>query len=236
MLYVSPPGYRPTTTQPGPSPQIGEWMNLPQEIPNCPRGLESLTMVDQLLVQNIYAVDLSKDGFIIKNSRGQNVYYAEEDSEGSLLAGLRPFDMKIFDKYKNEAIHFYRPLACQGCCFPCCMQSIEVLSSPGIVAGIVDEEWSIFLPKYAVKNATGETVLRIEGPFRKNLCCGSVEFKIMSADGSAQLGKISWYESASRVNVEKFGITFPMDLDVSMKAVLLGASFLINALYFEHQI
>ncbi|CAH0558286.1 unnamed protein product [Brassicogethes aeneus] len=233
MFNASPPGYQPTTTQPGPTPQNGGWMNFPQQIPNCPTGLESLTMVDQLLVQKIYVEELHRDGFLINNSSGQKVYYVEEDSDGSLLQGLRPFDMKIFDKYINEAIHLYRPLACQGCFFPCCMQSIEVLSSPGIVAGRVDEEWSILLPKYAVKNASGETVLRIEGPFRKNLCCGSVKFKIMSADGRVQ-GKISWYELGSR-NDADFVITFPMDLDVSMKAVLLGASFLINAVYFEHQ-
>ena len=30
-----------------------------------------------------------------------------------------------------------------------------------------------------------------------------------------------------------FGINFPMDLDVRMKAVLLGACFLIDFMFFE---
>ncbi|CAH0558283.1 unnamed protein product [Brassicogethes aeneus] len=224
-------------------------MNRPQEIPmdhcNCPPGLEYLTKIDQLLVQQkVEGLEVltgfeTKNKFTIKNSLGQKVYYAKEDSDcltRNCCGPLRPFDMKILDNYKNEVIHLYRPLACGACCFPCCLQSMEVSSPPGNIVGRVDQEWSIFLPKYAVKNASGETVLRIEGPWFKMSCCGDVEFKITSADGSVQLGKISkqWSGVFKEMftDADNFGITFPMDLDVRMKAVLLGACFLIVTIIY----
>lgn len=61
--------------------------------------------------------------------------------------------------------------------------------------------------------------------------CGDVEFKIMSSDGKVQVGKISKQWSGllreMYTDTDYFGITFPMDLDVRMKAVMLGACFLI---------
>lgn len=102
---------------------------------------------------------------------------------------------------------------------------------PGTVVGTVEQEWSIFCPSYAIKNPSGETVLRIEGPFCTFSICGDVEFKIMSADGNTQVGRISkqWSGLIREMftDTDYFGITFPMDLDVRMKAVMLGACFLI---------
>lgn len=61
----------------------------------------------------------------MKNSLGQKVYYAVEDTDcltRNCCGPLRPFDMKILDNFKNEVIHLHRPLACDSCCFPCCLQ------------------------------------------------------------------------------------------------------------------
>lgn len=53
----------------------------------------------------------------------------------------------------------------------------------------------------------------------------------MSADESTTVGKISkqWSGLAKEMftDADNFGMTFPMDLDVNMKAVMLGAVFLI---------
>lgn len=59
----------------------------------------------------------------------------------------------------------------------------------------------------------------------------------MSPDGSTQVGKISkqWTGLAKEVftDSDNFGITFPIDLDVKMKATLLGAVFLIVSMKSE---
>ncbi|XP_065166220.1 phospholipid scramblase 2 isoform X3 [Atheta coriaria] len=244
-----PPGYPPVVNQPvgqGAPPNSG-WMHMPQgPAANCPPGLEYLTMIDQLLVHQKVELLEALTGFetnnkyTIKNSLGQKVYYAAEDNDcltRNCCGPLRPFEMVIMDNYRNQVLHLHRPLACDSCCFPCCLQSMEVSSPPGTILGTVEQEWSIFCPTFAIKNASGDTVLRIEGPLCTMSICGDVEFKIMTGDGQTQVGKISkqWSGLVREMftDTDYFGINFPMDLDVRMKAVMLGACFLIDAMFFE---
>nr|CAD7424155.1 unnamed protein product [Timema monikensis] len=252
--YPQPAGFGqpPISTQPGMGPPPGPpgglegWMNMPQGIPNTPPGLEYLTMIDQLLVhQKVELLEAftgfeTKNKFTIKNSVGQKMYYAVEDTDcltRNCCGPNRPFDMKILDNYKNEVIHLYRPLACDSCCFPCCLQSMEVTAPPGNVIGSIEQKWSICTPLFTIKNAAGDDVLKIEGPICTFSICGDVEFKVLALDGVTQVGKISkqWAGLLREAftDADYFGITFPMDLDVRMKAVMLGACFLIDAMFFE---
>lgn len=80
--------------------------------------------------------------------------------------------------------------------------------------------------------------LTIEGPMCTFSVCGSdVEFNVLSPDGSQEVGKISkqWsgFLRETFTDADTFGINFPIDLDVRMKAVLLGATFLIDFNFFE---
>lgn len=115
-----------------------------------------------------------------------------------------------------------------------------VSAPPGNIVGTVQQEWSIFCPSFTIRNPVGDVVLRIEGPFCTMSICGDVEFKVMSADGEHQVGRISKQWSGLMremfTDTDYFGITFPMDLDVKMKAVMMGACFLIvsNEIYTIH--
>ncbi|XP_044741630.1 phospholipid scramblase 2 [Chrysoperla carnea] len=262
--YPPGPGFQyPMANAPGAPPMMGgppgppgpvmaqptaeaNWMHAPQRPVNCPPGLEYLTMIDQLLVhQKVELLEVftgfeTRNKFVIKNSLGQQVYYAVEDSDcctRNCCGPMRPFDMRIFDNFRNEVIHLNRPLACDSCCFPCCLQSVEVSSPPGTVIGTVEQNWSLCYPSYSVKNEFGATVLNIEGPLCKFSCFGDVKFKVMSADGSTKVGKISKQWSGlireGYSDSDNFGITFPLDLDVKVKATLLGACMLIDMMFFE---
>lgn len=97
---------------------------------------------------------------------------------------------------------------------------------------------SICAPKYSVKDASGNVALTIEGPICTVGFCGAdVDFMVMSPDGSTEVGKISKQWSGvlreAFTDADTFGINFPIDLDVRMKAVLLGATFLIDFNFFE---
>lgn len=162
-------------------------MNAPQGIPNCPPGLEYLTSVDQLLVhQKVELLEAftgweTNNKFTIKNSLGQKVYWAVEENDcctRNCCGSSRPFDMKIMDNYKNTVIHLNRPLACSSCCCPCWLQSMEVSSPPGTVVGRIEQNWSILYPNFSLKNASGEEILKIEGPFCTFSMCGDVEFNV----------------------------------------------------------
>jgi len=175
----------------------------------------------------------------------------------------RPFDMRITDNSDREVIHlyrydcssniilysplnfilnfglirnvtFFRPLRCDSCWFPCCLQTLEVTSS-GTRLGSVDQMWSICKPYYKIRDANGNTVLKIVGPFCTFSMCGDVTFDVLSKDESTQVGKISkkWSGLARELftDADHFGISFPGDLDVNIKAVLMGACFLIVSFF-----
>lgn len=59
----------------------------------------------------------------------------------------------------------------------------------------------------------------------------NMNFQVYSKDGETKVGKITkqWSGLAREAFTDSdyFGINFPMDLDVKIKAVLLGACFLI---------
>ncbi|KAK4886057.1 hypothetical protein RN001_002328 [Aquatica leii] len=227
-------------------PQMG-MMSAPQHTSNCPPGLEYLSMVDQLLVhQKVELLEViigfeTQNKYSIKNSLGQKVYYAGENSDcctRNCCGPLRSFEMRIFDNHKNHVMSFQRPFACATCWFPCCLQSMEISAPPGNVIGIVEQKWSIFIPVFTVKNSSGNVLFRIEGPFcTLSCCCGDVEFNIFTADGKNKIGKITkqWTGLIKEAftDTDNFGVSFPIDLDVRAKATLLGALFLIDFMFFE---
>lgn len=240
------PGYGPPPPAPGygaPPPQMGTQM----QALNVPPGLESLLQLDSILVkQQVEWLEVitgceTRNKYKIQDSSGRQLFFAEETTECCTLicCGVnRPFDMKIRDMADRTIIHLHRPLRCTSCCFPCCLQILEVSSPPGTPIGTVEQEWSCCVPLYRVKDADGSTVFKIEGPICTYSCFGSdVEFKVLSADGITQVGKISKQWSGllkeAFTDADIFGINFPMDLDVRMKGVLLGACMLIDFNFFE---
>lgn len=55
---------------------------------------------------------------------------------------------------------------------------MEVSSPPGNIIGTVEQEWSIY-PRFKVKDASGEVIFKIEGPFFPCSCCGTdVNFEV----------------------------------------------------------
>ncbi|KAJ9599499.1 hypothetical protein L9F63_010031 [Diploptera punctata] len=218
--YGQPIAVQPTGGQTPGAP--GGWMNMPQGNPNIPQGLEYLTMIDQLcrtsktsimfstssytqmkIMEMVLSLRIlvtftgfeTQNKYTVKNSVGQKVYYAVEDSDcltRNCCGPIRPFDMKILDNFKNEIIHLNRPLRCDSCWFPCCLQTMEVTAPPGTVIGSIEQQWSILKPIFDIKNAAGDVVLKIEGPICTFSICGDVEFKILSQRmEETQVGKMS---------------------------------------------
>lgn len=232
----------------------GQWMAPVQEqmVPlNCPPGLEYLTMIDQLIIKQRLEMLEAVAGIMgygletankykIKNALGQNVYKAVEDTEccTRIVCGpSRPFEMIIKDNADREVIHLNRPFKCQSCCFPCCLQQLEVSSPPGTTIGFVKQRWTCIKPKFDITDGDGNVALVICGPWCTYSCAGDVEFKIMTPDESQEIGRISkqWTGLLKEAftDMDNFGITFPMDLDVRCKATLIGAAFLIDYMFFE---
>ncbi|XP_017133716.1 phospholipid scramblase 2-like isoform X2 [Drosophila elegans] len=250
-LVGSPPGspkQLPIVTQPGIGTGMargeltGDWKNV---IPSSTSGLEYLQIIDQLLVKQKVEFFEAFTGFetnnrySIQNALGQKVFYAVEDTNCCTrnCCPERPFHIKVFDNYlKEEVIHLHRSLGCSSVCFPCCLHSIEISAPPGNVIGSIQEEWSVCRPSFRILNRSGDLVLRIEGPMCFCSVCCNVDFNVVDLDGE-NVGRISkqWSGLGREflTDADMFGITFPKNMDVDLKAVLLGATFLIDFMFFE---
>ncbi|XP_064408720.1 phospholipid scramblase 1-like [Latimeria chalumnae] len=214
---------------------------------DCPPGLEYLTQIDQILIhQQVSLVEAltgfeANSKFEIKNSLGQRVYFAAEENDccnRNCCGPNRSFTIRVLDNTGRDVMVVSRPLRCSTCCFPCCLQELEVQAPPGIPVGYVVQEWHPCLPKFTIQNERREAVLKIVGPCITCSCFNDVHFKVKSLDEMLVVGKISkqWTGLLKEALTasDNFGIQFPMDLDVKMKAVMVGACFLIDFMFFEH--
>ncbi|XP_046384282.1 phospholipid scramblase 2-like [Ischnura elegans] len=225
------------------------WMVRPALIPNCPPGLEYLTTIDQITIYQkksllkIFTGCETRNKFTLVNNLGQIIYEAEEESDCLIrfcFGRIRPYEMEVRDNHGNRIIHIYRRLACDSCLFPCYLQKIEVSSADGAVLGTVEQEWSICIPKFTIRDISGNVILRLRGPcITSSCCCQDVVFDLLSADGETEVGHVSKQFSGVITELftdaDRFGVQFPIDLDVRVKAVVLGAVFLINSMFFERR-
>lgn len=255
--YQGPPGQPnygqyaggpPVQNQPmGPGGPASAWMPAPPPDPNCPPGLEYLCQIDQLLVhQQVELLEAligyeSNNKYEIKNSMGQRVFFAAEQNDcctRNFCGAARSFAITIVDNSGREIIRLVRPYRCSACCFPCCLQKLEVQAPPGQVVGYVKQNWHPCLPKFTIQNESEEDILKLHGPCIPCSCCSDVNFELKSLDEGSVVGKISkqWSGAVKEyfTDADNFGVQFPMDLDVKIKAVILGACFLIDFMFFEH--
>uniref|UniRef100_F7IKX5 Phospholipid scramblase n=1 Tax=Callithrix jacchus TaxID=9483 RepID=F7IKX5_CALJA len=236
----------PVQNQPG-RPAGVPWMPAPPPLLNSPPGLEYLSQIDTILIhQQIEPVEVllrfeSNNKYEIKNSFGQRIYFAAEDSHfcsRNCCGPSRSFTLRITDNLCREVITLERPLRCNSCCCPCCLQEIEIQAPPGVPIGYVTQNWYPYLKKFTIQNQKGEDVLKMSGPCIMCSCCGGdVDFEITSLDEQIVVGRISKHWTGilreAFTDTDNFGIHFPRDLDVKMKAVLIGACFLIDYMFFE---
>ncbi|XP_051555429.1 phospholipid scramblase 1-like [Myxocyprinus asiaticus] len=247
-FYPAPP-YSQGPSPPGQGPMAGQvpMMPVPQRPTGCPPGLEYLTLIDQLLVQQkIEQAEVilgweTNNKYMVKNSMGQQVFFVAEENDccnRQFCGPLRSFVLHVQDNMGQEVMTLTRPLKCGSCCFPCCLQELEIQSPPGNPIGYVIQNWHPFLPKFTIQNEKREAVLKIVGPFCSCRCCSDVNFDVLSMDESKKVGKISkqWTGLVREAftDSDNFGICFPLELDVKIKAALFGACFLIDFMFFEN--
>ncbi|XP_045707926.1 phospholipid scramblase 4 [Phyllostomus hastatus] len=237
------PGKYPVSYQSAPI----TWMPGSAPIPDCPPGLEYLTQLDNIhVLQHFEPMEMmtrleTNNKYDIKNNLGQMVYVVIEDTDDfsrNAYRTLRPFILRVMDFTGREIMTMQRPFRCTCCCF-CCpstRQELEVQCPPGVTLGFVLDHWNLCRAVYSVQNEKKETVLRIRGPCSTYGCGSDSVFEVTSLDGVSNIGSIirKWNGLMSAMgDADHFDIRFPLDLDVKMKAMIFGACFLIDFMYFE---
>ncbi|XP_032264397.1 phospholipid scramblase 4 [Phoca vitulina] len=250
--YQLPGGIHPIQYQPGKyhmpnQPVPITWMPGPVLMPNCPPGLEYLTQLDNIhVLQHFEPLEMmtsfeTNNRYDIKNNLDQMVYIVTEDTDDftrNAYRTLRPFVLRVTDCMGREIMTMQRPFRCTCCCL-CCpstRQELEVQCPPGVPIGFVAEHWNLCRAVYSLRNEKKENVMRVRGPCSTYGCGSDSVFEVKSLDGVSNIGSIirKWNGLLSAMgNADHFEIHFPLDLDVKMKAMIFGACFLIDFMYFE---
>ncbi|KAE8604282.1 hypothetical protein XENTR_v10014654 [Xenopus tropicalis] len=211
-----------------------------------PPGLEHLSKMQQIIIHQqtellgVFLGTEKSNKYEIKDNFGQRFYFATEENEyfnKNFCGPVRPFTMRISNSRGQEVITIIRPLRCIHCCFPCYLQELEVQAPLGTTAGFIVQKWDPLLPKFIIQNESKEDVLIVIGPYLTSSCFGDVIFEVKTLNEESTIGKICKYWSGFVndvfTNADNFGIEFPVDLDVKLKAALIGTCFLIDLMYFE---
>ncbi|XP_073510711.1 uncharacterized protein [Phyllobates terribilis] len=171
---------------PQPDPPQGGAPYMPVSSGSTPSALEYLSQIDQILIHQKTELLEAVTGFEtcnqyeLRNIMGQRIFTAQERSTVCArwcCGSLRPLTLQVCDYTGREVIHFIRPLKCTSCCFPCCLQELEVQSPPGHTIGYIVQSWHPFVPKYCLLNESREPVLKVVGPCLMSSCCGDVNFQ-----------------------------------------------------------
>ncbi|XP_041377333.1 phospholipid scramblase 1-like [Gigantopelta aegis] len=198
-----------------------QWMNRPQPIPGCPPGLEYLAQLDQLLIkQQLEILEIltgleTPNKYKIVNNMGQQVYFAAQEAVVYKCCN----DVQIY-RYIDITDNFGQVFSSD--------ESTKVFSS--------DESTKVFSKDESTEVFSSDESTEVGKITKQRLCFFQVFFsdestEIFSCDEGTKVGKIS-KELTKLIqelftDADDFRVTFPMDLDVKMKALLLAAVFLI---------
>ncbi|CAK1595585.1 unnamed protein product [Parnassius mnemosyne] len=191
-----------------------EWMPCPKIETDWP-GLTFIYPLDEIIIvkkTDVLHQVIGGKGFCytIFNNQQQKVFIAVQESH------KKKYNLKIFNYYGNEVIQVRKPCGL-------CLNRVLIWAPPGNFVGSVEKIFTCCPTTYLVKNSQGDVVLKI-----KACKCFKFEYDIL-ANGK-KIGKMRNEHHKRNVFKENVAASFPAEIDIGYKAVLIGACFLINFL------
>lgn len=193
-----------------------------------------------------------------KEAPKDHKFYALEDTSCLMrfcLKGNRPWVINMTDGAQKGGAgiaKFDRPLACpMGNCKCCCFQSVSASNAAGEKIGESREDMWFCVPSFSIydKNDTKTHVLHMPtccGGMCVNVCADGIctkcriPFNVYKADNDVEgqsVGSITkvWGGLGKEIftDADTFEAIFPTDATPECKASLVGATFMINQLFFE---
>lgn len=195
-------------------------------------SISSLVVSQQKEWTEILTSFETKNKYAIFDESGQRLYWAAEEAGFFLalllrwfLKALRPFTMAVLSEDGQVVLRVTRP-------FRFFFHRAEVVDAQGQSLGMIKRRFSIIRRIYSVLDPSGEEVFQLFGPLLRPWT-----FQIRQ-DGT-EYGKITkrWSGLLKEgfTDADTFGVMFPPEWDVRLKALFLGAVFLIDFVHFENR-
>ena len=237
--------------------QVG-WMPQPTNAkPGIPYGLEYLSELNGLIIHQqhdfseMFSDIENANVYHIYNNHMQLCYKAAETSNfcaRQCFGSRRQFTIHIKENNCREVIRIHRKQAILG--FD---EEITVTSgSTNELFGVIKSKKDVGFcnkglfgrgcckyPIYNLYDSKGMLIFELRGPeggWCETCCQRDVEYPFMNLLGQKVGGVTKVYEGYKRdkhINGDKYGLHFPENLCVKLKASLLGAVFLMDFLYYE---
>ncbi len=171
----------------------------------------------------------TKNRYAVSDVSGSRLYLAAEEAGSTVLRwflkALRPFTIAVLTEDGQVVLRVVRP-------FRFYFHRAEVVDSQGQSLGVIERRFSVLRRIYSVLDNSGEEVFQLFGPILHPWT-----FQIRN-DG-VEYGKITkkWSGLLKEgfTDADNFGVMFPAEWDVKLKALFLGAVFLIDFVHFENQ-
>ncbi|XP_068129922.1 phospholipid scramblase 3-like [Hyperolius riggenbachi] len=206
-------------------------MGVMARIPIAPPGLEQLVQVAGIRVKQTnssFAFDGST--YDVLTPIGSLIYQARDERS---CCGPR-MDVGIFNAQGQSVVHLSVPDGCFTW-----ETRLEVSSSTSGLLGYIDKKVTSFAASFDILDPSGRVVLKVKGPGWGEAFMSDTNYQVVSADKTAQVGIITrvWRGISTEMfsNKDNYMASFPLDLDVNMKAMLMACTLFIDLLREEEK-
>lgn len=195
---------------------------------------DSLNNLDHLWIELILEANDPRKKFTVRDPQGHLLFYGAERRENFIGRGrgrrfhmtlLNPTTMKeVMNIYRKEVTIWF------GCfCHLTCIEQLRITNAPketqlGTVVQVKKVTPGVVLE---VRDARGVTQLRLRGPYTNLTCCGFWDAKFQIFDSNE---KVVGYvrQEMSNIFAHNFNLSFPVALDVKIKALLVAVCFMMG--------
>jgi len=169
------------------------------------------------------------NSYAVLDESGNKLYLAAEEAGNTLLRlflkGLRPFTITVFSEDIEPVLRINRP-------FRFYFHRAEIVDPQGRVLGTIERRFSILRRVYSVFDSQGDEIYQLFGPILH-------PWTFLIKNDGIEYGKItkkwSGLMKEGFTDADNFGVAFPGEWDASLKALFLGAVFLIDFVHFENK-
>ncbi len=171
----------------------------------------------------------TRNRYAVTDLSGRSLYLAAEEPGSTLLRwflkALRPFTISVLTDGGQIVLRVVRP-------FRFYFHRAEVVDSRGQSLGVIERRFSILRRIYSVLDSSGQEVFQLFGPL---LHPWTFQIRRDGVEHGKITKKWSGLLKEGFTDADNFGVMFPAEWNVKLKALFLGAVFLIDFAHFENK-